>query len=319
MDGLVWNATAWAERFAAISQLIYKYHEADDMELIRKMRIKAYENTVDIVRRGEYLVNDKRYHFNNEQVEQMKRDTIMYHDKFSVMRLKTDVEHTQVKVENIDCLCAAQQLQQEGYHVAVLNMASRQNPGGGVARGSGAQEENLFRRTNLFQSLYQYIWFGGEYGVHPVKERYPMDRNYGGIYTPNAIVFRGLEKEGYPLLEQPYEMSFVTVAGMNRPMLTDDGLIQNSLVEGIKNKIRTIFRIGLQNGHDALVLGALGCGAFRNPPEHIAKIFHEVMIEGEFRNKYKLLYFAILEDRNSNLKHNLKGNFQPFKDEFSND
>lgn len=56
-------------------------------------------------------------------------------------------------------------------------------------------------------------------------------------------------------------------------------MIANHHVEPIKNKIRTIFRIGLIHGHDSLVLGALGCGAFRNPPRHVARLFHEVMDE----------------------------------------
>lgn len=60
-------------------------------------------------------------------------------------------------------------------------------------------------------------------------------------------------------------------------------MIANHHVEPIKNKIRTIFRIGLIHGHDSLVLGALGCGAFRNPPRHVAQLFHEVMEELEFK------------------------------------
>ena len=93
-------------------------------------------------------------------------------------------------------------------------------------------------------------------------------------------------------------------------------MIVDSLVGGIKNKIRTILRIGLKHGHDALVLGALGCGAFHNPPRHIAKLFHEVIYENEFANKFKLIVFAILDDHNSHKSHNRDGNFLPFKEEF---
>ena len=56
---------------------------------------------------------------------------------------------TIVEVQNIDCLYAGTQLKEQGYNPAVLNMASRRNPGGGVVTGAGAQEETLFRRTNL--------------------------------------------------------------------------------------------------------------------------------------------------------------------------
>ena len=120
------------------------------------------------------------------------------------------------------------------------------------------------------------------------------------------------------MLDTPYRMSFIAVAGVNRPALASPERIAPELVEPIKNKIRTIFRIGLLYGHDSLVLGALGCGAFRNPPSHIACLFHEVMEEPEFKNKYRLLLFAILDDHNARLKHNPDGNFLPFVREFAN-
>jgi len=74
-----------------------------------------------------------------------------------------------------------------------------------------------------------------------------------------------------------------------------------------------MLRIGLLHGHDSIVLGAFGCGAFHNPPHHIAQLFHEVIDEAEFKNKYKLIAFAVLEDLNSPRG----GNLQPFIEEFN--
>ena len=67
-------------------------------------------------------------------------------------------------------------------------MASRQNPGGGVINGAGAQEETIFRRTNLFKSLYQFAPYAAQYGVKKCKYQYPMDRNFGGIYSPGITI-----------------------------------------------------------------------------------------------------------------------------------
>ena len=53
-------------------------------------------------------------------------------------------------------------------------------------------------------------------------------------------------------------------------------------------------------------------------PSHIARIFHEVMEELEFKNKYKLLLFAILDDHNVRLKHNPDGNYLPLLKKFTN-
>lgn len=291
---------------------------------VKELRAKEFRNTVEIVNQGHY-VSESGVEYAFPDHSNMMRNTVFYEheirlgDKPSFLRGERGEgldKPTIVEVQNIDCLYAGVQLKEQGYNPAVLNMASRRNPGGGVTTGAGAQEETLFRRTNLFRSLYQFAPFAEQYGITPSHYQYPLDRNFGGVYTPDAIYFRESEQKGYALLEKPVSLSFITVAGMNRPDLTIGGMIANHHVEPIKNKIRTIFRMGLVHGHDSLVLGALGCGAFRNPPRHVARLFHEVMDEPEFRNKYHCIIFAILDDHNAHQKHNPEGNFKPFVEEF---
>lgn len=284
---------------------------------VKELRAKEFRNTVEIVNHGYYVKEDgSEYVFPDDS--EMMYNTVFYVHEFRMGDLPKCDELTIVEVQNIDCLYAGVQLKEQGYNPAVLNMASRRNPGGGVTTGAGAQEETLFRRTNLFRSLYQFAPYAEQYGIEPSHYQYPLDRNFGGVYTPDAIYFRDSEQKGYALLEKPVSLSFITVAGMNRPDLTTGGMIANHHMEPIKNKIRTIFRIGLVHGHDSLVLGALGCGAFRNPPRHVARLFHEVMDEPEFKDKYRRIIFAILDDHNANHKHNPMGNFIPFAEEFNN-
>ena len=312
---MLWNSEQWKEQFERLSTQRNVKQKEEVKFLLRNMRADVFKHTVFLVQQG-YYFNEEQEKMNFPDARTMIDGTKFYTSPQTVHHIPTMINETIVKVENIDCLLAAKNLLNEGYHPAVLNMASRQNPGGGVQNGAGAQEENLFRRTNLFQSLYQFAPFASNFGLTKSKHQYPLDRNFGGIYTPHATVFRGKEQDGYPLLDTPYEMSFIAVAGINRPALASSERIAPELVEPVKNKIRTIFRIGLLHGHDSLVLGALGCGAFRNPPSHIAQLFHEVMEEKEFKNKYRLLLFAILDDHNARLKHNPDGNFLPFVREF---
>ena len=282
---------------------------------VKELRAKEFRNTVEIVNQGHYVSESgKEYVFPDEA--NMMRNTVFYEHEIHMGNFQQCDEQTIVEVQNIDCLYAGVQLREQGYNPAVLNMASRRNPGGGVTTGAGAQEETLFRRTNLFRSLYQFAPYAEQYGIKCSHHQYPLDRNFGGVYTPDAIYFRDSEQKGYAFLEKPVSLSFITVAGMNRPDLTTGGMIANHHVEPIKNKIRTIFRIGLVHGHDSLVLGALGCGAFRNPPRHVARLFHEVMDEPEFKDKYRRIIFAILDDHNANHKHNPVGNYRPFAEEF---
>ncbi len=80
------------------------------------------------------------------------------------------------------------------------------------------------------------------------------------------------------------------------------------------NKIRTIFRMGVEHGKDALVLGAFGCGAYHLPAPEVARQFRSVMEEPEFKNKFRLLVFAILEKPRK--PHGREGTFAPFYHEF---
>ena len=289
----------------------------DTYSKIKALRVKEFYNTVKLVCDGSYLAPDgTKVTFEKES--EMVAGTRFYSAPFSVAAVPQVASHTRVEVVNADCIAEGMRLVDLGYNPAVLNMASRRNPGGAVISGAGAQEETIFRRSNLFRSLYQFATFATMYGVQPLPQQYPLDRNYGGVYTPYVSIFREDEKSGYKLMQQPRHLAFISVAGMNRPDIDErTGMIVDRLVEPIKNKIRTIYRIGLQQGHDSLVLGALGCGAFRNPPAHIARLFREVLAEEEFANKYKLIVFAILEDHNSHRKHNSEGNYLPFKREFS--
>ena len=313
-DGIKWDSKQWATDFKWLTKSLKGYDSRRTADEIRDMRIEVFRHTVSIVKQGYYdTESELRVVIPNDN--EMIRHTVFYNKEIRVINSFSNYS-TEVYVYNTDCLDVARGLQEEGFNVAVLNMASRQNPGGGVYGGAGAQEENLFRRTNLFRSMFQFASYASQYGLPQSPYQYPLDRNFGGVYTPNAFVFRDVEDNGYKLLDSPYYMSFISVPGMNRPDLNADGMIADHHVEPIKNKIRTIFRIGLLHGHDSLVLGALGCGAFRNPPRHVARLFHEVIDEPEFKDKYRRIVFAILDDHNAHQRHNPEGNFKPFVDEF---
>ncbi|CAF1677100.1 unnamed protein product, partial [Didymodactylos carnosus] len=126
--------------------------------------------------------------------------------------------------------------------------------------GSAAQEENLHRRTNLFECLedpYNKLQ-GQRQWSYPIEE-------FGGIYIPHAAVFRGAESDGYPFFPEPQNLSFITVAAYCMPPICkgEDGQIYldgEDYINNTKRKIETILQIALENKHDSIVLGAIGCG-----------------------------------------------------------
>ena len=109
-------------------------------------------------------------------------------------------------------------------------------------------------------------------------------------------------------------MSFLALSAYAHPPLTKDKQrLIPQVAEKTKGKIRCLLSTGLYHAHDALVLSALGCGAFRNPARHMAQLFKEVLSEKEFVNRYKHISFAIFDDHNARGD----GNYQPFLEVFS--
>ena len=310
-----WNSQIWLNGW-------YKASVSRGGDAKRALLTKVFTHNLDVFRDGAYRTESGRVvtlPVNGAFVEQS--------EMFGAKCAKGDcpllhILHTEVLVIHQDCILATRDLVGQGYNPAVLNMASLYHPGGGVLQGSSAQEEELCRRSTLAISLYQFSLPGGRYGdladmvgVKRRAERYPMDNMYGGIYSPDITFFRATKDEGYALLDEPFRAAVISVASLNyNPKhghnTLDNGNIPETDKPILKEKIRTILRIGALKGHDSLVLGALGCGAFCTPPAQMARLFHEVMYENEFQGYFKKIVFAIIDSPSSN-------NYKPFKKEFA--
>ena len=206
-----------------------------------------------------------------------------------------------------------------------MNLADAYHACGMYNSGSGAQEESLCRASTLSLTLYQYynkMW-AGKAGVplRPVSA-YPMDIHFGGIYSPGVTVFRDNQDTGFSLREEPYQTSIISLAALNfrsghktnnLDYCADDGGFTPEGEQVMHDKIRTIYRIALLNGHDSLVLGAFGCGVFQLKPELVAKYFKQVLDEDEFRGKFHTIVFAMLEGKATPRKRvEEEGDFAPF-------
>ena len=135
IDNNEWNAKQWANRYNAHSEYVQKYHSQFDMDNIRIMRSDVFQHTVNVVRDGRYSIEGKTFVFSNDGVQNMMNNTVFYESEFDVTGIPTISEDTRIVVRDGDCLSVAREMQLNGYNVAVLNMASRRNPGGGVLGG----------------------------------------------------------------------------------------------------------------------------------------------------------------------------------------
>ena len=278
-------------------------------------RINVYRSTIRMVNAKGYSIGSVDVNFDNDAT--MMGNTKFYSSKVNIEHSLLPKYDTEVKVMDNDCLDVAQSLVRLGFKPAVLNMASFHTPGGGVERGSAAQEESLFRRTNLFRSLYQFHEIGTNYGIEQRDERYPMQMSYGGIYTPGVTVFRKSENEDCKIMDDAFRVDVISLPAVRKPTIKADGDVEDWVKDTLYKKVKQILDIALENGNDSLVLSAFGCGAYGTPPKIVAKIFHDVIDSEEYKGLFKAIYFAIINLPSTNGEHNPEGNFKPFKDEFT--
>jgi len=172
--------------------------------------------------------------------------------------------------------------------VAVLNFASATNPGGGVVHGASAQEESLCRCSTLYPTLDQDLTWEKYYNVN--RELHDSLHTDACIYSPDIIICK--DDGDYPkrLPEENWcKVDVITCAAPNLRDITtnrynlDDGekvSITDAQLYAIHvSRARQILNVAASNNVDILVLGAFGCGAFRNNPEIVATAYRDVLEE----------------------------------------
>ena len=178
----------------------------------------------------------------------------------------------------------------KGYNrIAVLNFASATNPGGGVLRGSNAQEECICRCSTLYPCISDKSFYENYYNYH--KKRHDIMYTDRILYTKNVIVFKDDIREPIMLLEKDwYSVDVITCAAPNLREVKN--VNQNELLKIFKNRIAGILLTAIDNKAENIVLGAFGCGAFRNPPYLVARAFKEEL--EQYKNYFDNIIFATL-------------------------
>ncbi|MFE3413518.1 TIGR02452 family protein [Streptomyces mirabilis] len=172
--------------------------------------------------------------------------------------------------------------------VAVLNFASARNPGGGFLNGAQAQEEALCRASALYSCLLRAREFYDHHRAH--RDPFYTDRV---IHSPAVPVFRD-DRGG--LLDEPYTVGFLTAAAPNA------GVVLRTVPErapelgpALAVRAERVLETAAAHGYRRLVLGAWGCGVFRNDPAQVAGAFHDLLVEGRFEGAFDHVVFGVLD------------------------
>ena len=216
---------------------------------------------------------------------------------------KKSDEPCKVIVTKERSLQAAQKYIKQGLSTAVLNFASATNPGGGVSKGSSAQEECLCRCSTLYKNITTDIAITNFYQPH--RRAKNALYNNDCIYTPGVVVFKSDTNEPELLDKKDwYAVDVITCAAPNLRENPGESMMNPNKGEIAINNIsdEELKRIHIERGRRILtiarmhmcpvvILGAFGCGAFKNPPEVVAEAYKE-LIE-EFKYHFDTIEFAV--------------------------
>lgn len=195
-----------------------------------------------------------------------------------------------IEVVNETTAVAGARLAAQGKDVAVLNFASARNQGGGFLSGAIAQEEDLCRCSSLYGCLKRKPMF--------YNENIMCETNFytdGIIYSPKVPFFR----DQYNLfLEDPFTLSVISAPAPNVRSMSAETTEHEAFDEVMKgllfNRAVKILQIAEAHGHNTIVLGAWGCGAFGNDPGLVAMSFLEALMQvGDFEH----ICFAVYDTR----------------------
>ncbi len=227
-----------------------------------------------------------------EAIEQSVKGSILispsegekFLDKYHVC---TGCRKPETRVENISTVEAIRILAEEGKaEIGVLNFASAKNPGGGFLNGAKAQEETLTVSSTLYPTLTAHEEYYRENRAH--KSMMYLDY---GIYSPHVVFFRD---EEFRLTEAPVKASVLTLPAVNMGQVLLKGEDAEEAKRVMRRRMKLALGIFAEQGAKHLVLGAYGCGVFRNEPREVAVWWRELLEEG-MGQYFDSVFHAVLD------------------------
>ncbi len=262
----------------------------------RGLRAKQGQETVGICDRGWYeLPGGERVDIRKAVSQCVKNTTL--HLPTELQRLADQLQpaarstSTEFHITNETTLAAARRMVcAEGKtKTLALNFASAKSPGGGFLGGSQAQEESLARSSALYPSL---ISQTGYYEANRVYRSALYTDHM--ILSPDVPVFRDDDGEFLP---QPYLLSFLTSPAVNAGAVAANSPHLNSQVlPTMKVRLTKLLTLAAVKGYEHLLLGAWGCGVFRNDPVAVANLFAAALLDdSRFHDRFASVRFAVLD------------------------
>ena len=255
-------------------------------------RIEVFQDTMDWINTDPEL---------SASVAKAKKNTTVYYEDDYPDFDASKKKNTVITVTGDRSYQAAMRLRKENpkAKIAVMNFANAFHAGGGVTKGSGAQEECLCRTSTLYQLLYRRTLRDSFYKHH--SDLNTPKASDSLVYTEGVVICK--TDEDLPKRMPKENWVTVDVITIAAPDLRDKSNKHAPLVNGgtymndaelfgyhVKRAIHML-TCAASKGADILVLGAFGCGAFQNNPEVVARAY-KIALQ-EFPKVFKQIEFAV--------------------------
>jgi uncharacterized protein (TIGR02452 family) len=274
----------------------------------RQERMKWAEQTVAICDQGSYVAASGKKVEVSSLLKNSADGTVVYSPENPPRTETASAFKTAIEVHNQTTFEAIVDLDRNGHdRIGCLNFASAKNPGGGFLTGAQAQEEALARSSGLYSCLLK------------APEYYERNRSNRStiyldmiIYSPSVPFFR--DDRG-TLLEKPIFASVITAPAPNAGAVTQNEPHNIPAIEpALRRRADLVLEVAHAHKVDSLILGAWGCGVFRNDPRAVAKIFAELLgPNGKFTGVFKKVVFAVYDRTDG------QQTYQSFQNEFAHD
>lgn len=154
---------------------------------------------------------------------------------------------------------------QDDDRVAVLNFACYKGPGGGFVKGSSAQEEMLCHSSFLYNVIKEQKNYY-EWNNNNKNRALYLNR---ALYSPNIKFFNKSDITS---------VDVITCAAPNYGAAHRyQNVSREENYDVLKSRIQFIIDIAEENNISTLILGAFGCGVFKQPPKDVAEIFTKTL------------------------------------------
>ncbi|MBC9933263.1 TIGR02452 family protein [Chitinophaga qingshengii] len=262
----------------------------------KQARTRVAWETMDILTNGSYVNSRKETISIRPALQYAADNTVLYRpEDFEMVYRQRDQSPAQepgvIEVTGESTFAAAYRLivAEKQKDVCCLNFASAKNPGGGFLSGAHAQEEALARASGLYTCLQRKV------------EMYQINRNDGSclytdhmIYSPLVPVFRN---DAGKLLDDYYTVSVITAPAVNAGAVKDNEPANVHRIDTVMaSRMEKLLSVAVAQGQTTIILGAWGCGVFRNDKAAVAGGFASLLNSDKFRHRFTKIVFAVYDN-----------------------